>query len=362
MLTNRENKREIAMYPLISFCMVGFNHSKYLEKCVYSLWNQNYKNIEIIVLDDGSSDTSVTKINELAKISICPFKVIQQKNTGNVALNFNTAFKYAKGDYVMFMSLDDYLDINAITEKIGYIKENHNVAFIANSKIKGVDDQGEEVVIPKLKIDTIPSPTIDDLLMLEFTDLGSFYCQGTLFNSDVIRKVGGFDEDLTGDDLVLRTKVFRYVKQKELSFIILKTSSCYYRQHNSNIHLNIIRQCKIALEYYDRYWPNESYPNIIIDWSIYAFKQLSFAESVKIFSMSPRSFLLLQSPRFLMGLYDISAADITFDQILNDLSMYKAGYFEQKNKKKRIKRRIKLLVYFFVSILVVETVFLYLLL
>ena len=48
---------------LISFCCLSYNHENYIEQCIRSIWNQNYKNIEILALDDGSKDNSVSILN-----------------------------------------------------------------------------------------------------------------------------------------------------------------------------------------------------------------------------------------------------------------------------------------------------------
>jgi alpha-1,3-rhamnosyltransferase len=75
---------------LISFCCVSYNHEKFIERYLESIWNlesiwtQDYKNIEIIVVDDGSTDESVKVLESLKSKSPFPLKILTQQNTGNV--------------------------------------------------------------------------------------------------------------------------------------------------------------------------------------------------------------------------------------------------------------------------------------
>ena len=75
METNSTNK--------VSVIVTSYNHEKYIEQCIQSIFNQTYKNIELIIIDDGSTDSSPQKINKLVTHS--PFEettVIIQKNKG----------------------------------------------------------------------------------------------------------------------------------------------------------------------------------------------------------------------------------------------------------------------------------------
>lgn len=116
-----------------------YNVEKYLEKCLESLINQTYKNLEIIVVDDGSSDNSGKICDEFAKRDN-RIIVIHQKN-GGISIARNVGLDKMCGSYVTFVDADDYLDLNAI--------EN----FLAISINEAADIVcGETVIIFKDKI------------------------------------------------------------------------------------------------------------------------------------------------------------------------------------------------------------------
>ena len=65
---------------LVSICCLSYNQEKYIKEAIEALWMQEYKNIEILALDDGSSDNSPNILSELAKKSPVPMQIILQKN------------------------------------------------------------------------------------------------------------------------------------------------------------------------------------------------------------------------------------------------------------------------------------------
>lgn len=99
---------------LISIVVPVYNVEKYLKQCVYSLINQSYKNIEIILVNDGSKDRSGEICNELEKLDK-RIKIVNKKNEG-LGLARNTGLEYVNGEYVTFIDSDDYADENLIQE------------------------------------------------------------------------------------------------------------------------------------------------------------------------------------------------------------------------------------------------------
>jgi len=279
---------------LCSVCCVGYKHDKFLEDCIQSIWNNDYKNIEIIALDDGSEDGSIDKLKLLQTQSPCPFIIIDQEHTGNIAQNCNTTCSQAKGEFILFISLDDILLENAISEKMKIMNYDKNIMFVANSQVLMLEKGKIKKHHPELLLDSLKNPKIDDLLELEYNKFGSFYVQTAIFRKYIVDCVGGFDNNMVGDDIILRTKIFLYMKKNyKYSFRIIYSPSLLYRIHDSNIHKNSIRQLQTVIQYCDKYWRDREYPDILKEWLFHALNNNSFFDALKIFTFSPKASHLL---------------------------------------------------------------------
>lgn len=93
----------------ISIIVIAYNSENYIERCIRSLINQTYKNIEIIVVNDGSTDKTIDILNKY-KNSI---KIYEKANEG-VANARNFGIKKCQTEYFMFVDSDDYLEENAV--------------------------------------------------------------------------------------------------------------------------------------------------------------------------------------------------------------------------------------------------------
>lgn len=101
------NLERIEMKPLISVIVPVYNCEKYLEKCVCSIINQKYDNIEIILVNDGSSDSSGSICNHL-KNRYSNVKVFHQNNMGQASAR-NVGIIHACGEYIGFVDSDDWI-------------------------------------------------------------------------------------------------------------------------------------------------------------------------------------------------------------------------------------------------------------
>jgi len=282
---------------LCSVCCLGYKHADFLEKTIRSIWEGEYKRVEIIAVDDGSNDGSAELLRALAADSPCPMTVVVQENTGRVSKNLNIALKKARGEYVSFIALDDYLYPEALSKKIAMMSDDERIAFVGNASITGVLADGV-LVEENFSSMMTTTPSIEYLIELEYENLHSIFLQGFVVRKEIVDNIGGFDEDLTGDDIVLRTKLYRYIeKHPEYNFVIFNEPACYYRLHGGNVHKNPLRQMRIASEYLARYWPEREPPEVYVKWFQHAITVTSFEEYVKELAFNSVSSRLLLEPR-----------------------------------------------------------------
>ena len=111
----------------ISVIVPVYNAENYIDKCVESLVNQTYKNLEIILVNDGSTDSSGTKCDEWAKKD-SRIKVIHKEN-GGVSSARNAGLDVAEGAYVAFVDSDDSLKTTAYEKSVSEIQQ-HNLDLL----------------------------------------------------------------------------------------------------------------------------------------------------------------------------------------------------------------------------------------
>lgn len=124
----------------VSIIIPVYNASKYIEKCVESFIKGVYQNIEIILINDGSTDNSQEVIKNLEKKYPNKIKVYSQENCG-VAKTRNKGITYATGKYIMFADNDDYVD-NDYVERLVNAAEEKDYDYVLSS-FKRVDTKGK---------------------------------------------------------------------------------------------------------------------------------------------------------------------------------------------------------------------------
>ncbi|MDD6388172.1 MAG: glycosyltransferase family 2 protein [Bacilli bacterium] len=119
----------------ISIIVPVYNAQKYLKKCINSIINQTYKNIEILLINDGSIDNSLEICKEYEKKD-SRIIVINKKNKG-VSNTRNVGIKKSTGDYIVFIDSDDWFELDAIETMYNIIKEKNLDMVRFNYQING---------------------------------------------------------------------------------------------------------------------------------------------------------------------------------------------------------------------------------
>lgn len=134
--------------PLVSIIIPVYNSDKYLRKCLDSIILQTYKNIEIIIINDGSSDNSKTILEEYQK-NYTNIKVINNPTNLGTSIARNIGLDLANGDYIYFSDSDDFLAIDAI-EKLVNLAKLYNVSLVTAQDISFFKEK--DINLPQKKI------------------------------------------------------------------------------------------------------------------------------------------------------------------------------------------------------------------
>ncbi len=118
------------MSELISIIVPVYNVEKYLLRCLDSICNQTYNNLEIILVDDGSTDSSGNICDEYALVD--SRIIVIHKNNGGLSSARNVAIDIAIGEYIMFVDSDDYISKDCVEYLLNIIKNNHVEIAIGN--------------------------------------------------------------------------------------------------------------------------------------------------------------------------------------------------------------------------------------
>lgn len=216
------------MKTKVSIIVPIYNSEKRLKKCLDSIINQTYKNIELILINDGSSDNSLNIINNY-EFNLVDVKIINKENEG-VSKARNIGINSSTGDYIMFLDSDDTLDSSAVEELINLTK-NNNVDLIRYSyylDYKNKKLESDEKITSKLykknEIDEILNKIINN-------KLHGFACL-LFIKSNILRKNKiKYREDIEYmEDLIFTTDVFKKVNNIYVSNLKLLN---YYQSKKS---------------------------------------------------------------------------------------------------------------------------------
>ena len=140
-MDNEVNKTsDISNNPLVSVIIPVYNVEKYLRQCLDSVLAQTYTKYEVLLIDDGSTDSSADICREYCKKD-SRFKLYQKQNGGASSAR-NLGLENASGDYLFFLDSDDWIDVDSINKMV-HIALHENVDFVFSEAIAFDDKTGK---------------------------------------------------------------------------------------------------------------------------------------------------------------------------------------------------------------------------
>lgn len=188
-----------AVLPLVSIIIPAYNAEKYILLTIRSVLEQNYRPLEILLIDDGSTDNTTALVEREAP----QVRIIRQANAG-VAAARNTGLRLAVGELICFVDADDGWFPGKLAAQVSYLQRHPNVGMVYHSWLVWKPDINGHYVDPQQplhpdthKIDSERSGWIYHKLLLDCI----VHTSTVMMRNQVFKNVGFFDTNLTnGED------------------------------------------------------------------------------------------------------------------------------------------------------------------
>ena len=227
---------------LISVIIPVFNGEKTIKETIYSILNQTFKDIELIVINDGSNDKSLEIINQIVDSRI---KLFSYPNAG-LSASRNRGIELAKGEYISFIDADDLWTTDKLELQWKALQENPQAA-VAYSWTNYINESSQFIKSGRrIKAN---GDAFSKLLVTNFLENGS----NPLIRKKALEKIGGFDESLPAaedKDMWLRLAA-------NYKFICVEKPQILYRTSTTSMSTNLKRQELASLKVIERAF---SYP------------------------------------------------------------------------------------------------------
>jgi glycosyltransferase involved in cell wall biosynthesis len=183
--------------PLVSVIIPTYNYAHYLPKAIKSCLDQSYKNLQIIVIDDGSTDNTREVVEGFGKDIV----YVHQDNSG-VSAARNNGLKLASGEFIAFLDADDYLIEDSIAARLQILLDRDDIGFVFS---ESYSLHGEKLLCkPDVEQDLVSDKFYEDLLVRHLR-----FQTGTIMIRSVLAKQFRFPAVLAnGEDIVYFTKIF----------------------------------------------------------------------------------------------------------------------------------------------------------
>ncbi|MDD1984976.1 glycosyltransferase [Pseudomonas asiatica] len=215
--------------PLVTVIIASYNHARYIEASINSVINQTYKNIELLVIDDGSKDDSPAVLKRLQEQH--GFDLRFQANQG-LARTLNDAIARAKGDLIVPFGSDDIMLPHRIATQVEYMNGKPEVG-ICSANIETIDQDGNVMGAREQRNRNLPFRRLDfdDL----FLDRKPGPMAATLMlRREALEKVGGFNHDIRLEDVYIELSIAR----AGYFIDVLGEVLAQYRDHPTNTFKN----------------------------------------------------------------------------------------------------------------------------
>ena len=231
-----ENNYEVKE-KLVTVVIPSYNHGNYIEQCLLSIIKQDYKRIELIIIDDGSTDSTISEINSMKKQLQQRFErfvFVDKKQNEGICTTINRGIRLAMGEYIKPFASDDVMVKSAISKLVSFLEQNPMCDIVysegfnieAENLSNGIFNREEMSPLSSTFKFLSGNNLFSELVKLE----GTTPIISSLIRKSCFNEVGLFDEKLLAEDV----DFFLRASKKKCTFNYITEPLIFHRNHNNN--------------------------------------------------------------------------------------------------------------------------------
>lgn len=210
--------------PLVSVVIPCYNHAEFVQETIQSVIDQDYENIELIIIDDGSKDNSVEVIKEMIPACEARFKRFEFRYRPNKGLcsTLNEAIKWCCGKYIGCIASDDILVEDKTSYQVKYLEGNPSCIGVF-----GEVEVFDKECLSKVRLRRAKKNNFNDI----FTNKHHLPAPTQLLRLDAVKNVGGYREDLIIEDW----SMWLFLTENGGTLDYVRKVFAKYRRHDGNL-------------------------------------------------------------------------------------------------------------------------------
>ena len=211
--------------PLVSIVIPCYNHARFVQETIQSVIDQDYENIELIIIDDGSKDNSVEVIQEM--IPACEERFVRfefrYRSNKGLCATLNEALEWCEGEYLSCIASDDIMRPDKTSYQVSYLNANKNTIGVFG----GVDILDDATGRVSSSLKKFRKNNFNDI----FTYKHHLPAPTQMLRLAAVKSVGGYREDLIIEDW----SMWLFLTENGGTLDYLKRVFAKYRRHSGNL-------------------------------------------------------------------------------------------------------------------------------
>ena len=274
---------------MLTILIPSYNHEKYIVDCIRAANQIDLPGKEIIVIDDGSVDRTVSTAEEYIKDQkIAAIRVLTKKNSGLVS-SLNLGLEMARTEFICLVASDDILIPENVVKCVRFLQANRECRFLIAGARAFYDENNVERSVYGRRHNAFfkLEPNVRNRKMF-FNYPNPILLQSSVFRVKSLRDVGGWDTDLVLDDYPMFIKLFTSFPNRGTDFEFSPDIDVVrYRQHSNNSYRDILRQyfmvSQVVRKYADTRIVDKAISNSAANYFISGFRKKNFRDSFRLF-------------------------------------------------------------------------------